>query len=124
MGVSNRIPRCPHCVSRDQFRPMQILENGRQICQGCGHIVFPGDQGFWCPCPECVKTHLSKRFRAAHRRGRLRFIACRSARSASFRRAGSGNPDSRARHKSRMPVPPDGEELSVRDALGLPHFPL
>jgi len=31
---------------------MRVLENGRQICDSCGHIVFPDDEAFWCPCQE------------------------------------------------------------------------
>jgi hypothetical protein len=31
------------------------------------HIVILNDDNFQCPCPECVTTHLSLKFRAAHR---------------------------------------------------------
>lgn len=44
-------PRCPYCVLGSGFRPMKVLSNGRQICEKCGHIVFPNDTEFRCPCP-------------------------------------------------------------------------
>ena len=37
---------------------MQVLENGRQICEKCGHIVFPEDGAFKCPCPKCIPLPL------------------------------------------------------------------
>jgi hypothetical protein len=64
-ATPDKIPRCPYCVWDGQFRPMQILENGRQICENCGHIVFPNDDAFWCPCPACIKTQFSPRIRGA-----------------------------------------------------------
>jgi hypothetical protein len=45
-ATPDKLPRCPYCVLDGQFRPMQILENGRQICENCGHIVFPNDEAF------------------------------------------------------------------------------
>ena len=27
--------------------------DGRQIYESCGHVVFPEDQAFWCPCQKC-----------------------------------------------------------------------
>ena len=50
------VPRCPYCVSEGQFNGMRVLENGRQICEKCGHIVFPEDRAFWCPCQKCLEA--------------------------------------------------------------------
>jgi hypothetical protein len=50
------LPRCPYCISQDQYQPMRVLANGRQICENCGHIVFPDDRAFWCPCQKCLET--------------------------------------------------------------------
>lgn len=50
------VPRCPYCVSGNEFRVMKILENGRQICESCGHMVFPEDRAFWCPCQKCLEA--------------------------------------------------------------------
>jgi hypothetical protein len=33
-------------VRGNQFRAMKVLENGRQMCEVCGHILFPGEQAF------------------------------------------------------------------------------
>ena len=52
------LPRCPYCVSNGEFRPMQILTNGREICEHCGHIVFPDDRAFWCPCQKCLEARI------------------------------------------------------------------
>lgn len=57
------VPRCPYCVSGEQFRPMRVLENGRQICENCGHIVFPEDRAFWCPCQKCLEVRFSPELR-------------------------------------------------------------
>jgi hypothetical protein len=53
------VPRCPYCVSEGQFRVMRVLENGRQICENCGHIIFPEDRTFWCPCQKCLEARFS-----------------------------------------------------------------
>jgi hypothetical protein len=53
------VPRCPYCVSEGQFNGMRVLENGRQICEKCGHIVFPEDRAFWCPCQKCLDMRFS-----------------------------------------------------------------
>ena len=45
-ATKNEVPRCPYCVSGTVFREMKVLENGRQICEKCGHIVFPEDRVF------------------------------------------------------------------------------
>lgn len=60
----NKIPRCPYCVLDGQFRPLKTLGNGRQICENCGHIVFPEDRAFRCPCQECIKAQFSPRLRS------------------------------------------------------------
>jgi hypothetical protein len=52
-------PRCPYCIVEAEFRAMRVLENGRQICEHCGHIIFPEDLAFWCPCQRCVEAHFS-----------------------------------------------------------------
>jgi hypothetical protein len=38
---------------------MRVLENGRQICESCGHIAFPEDRAFWCPCLRCLEVRFS-----------------------------------------------------------------
>lgn len=53
------VPRCAYCVSGGQFREMRVLENGRQICESCSHIVFPEEKGFWCPCQKCLEARFS-----------------------------------------------------------------
>ena len=52
------IPRCPYCVSENQFRPMKTLENERQICESCGHITFSNDCAFSCPCQNCLEQNV------------------------------------------------------------------
>jgi hypothetical protein len=62
MAVTNRVARCAHCVLNGQFRRMRILKNGRQICESCGHIVFPDDYAFWpvpSVCQDTSLTHVS-----------------------------------------------------------------
>jgi hypothetical protein len=56
---SEKKPRCPYCIFEAEFRAMRVLENGRQICEHCGHIIFPQDRAFWCPCQRCVEVHFS-----------------------------------------------------------------
>jgi predicted RNA-binding Zn-ribbon protein involved in translation (DUF1610 family) len=46
------------------FRAMKVLPNGRQICENCGHIVFPNNMAFRCPCPKCLEVNLSPRIRS------------------------------------------------------------
>ncbi len=48
--------RCPYCVTENQFRPMRLLEQNRQICEGCGHTICLGDSAFLCPCPRCLEA--------------------------------------------------------------------
>ena len=55
-ATKNEVPRCPYCLSGTVFREMKVLENGRQICEKCGHIVFPRDKAFWCPCQKCLEA--------------------------------------------------------------------
>jgi len=62
-------PRCPYCVSGNQFRMMRVVENGRQICENCGHIEFPSDQAFWCPCQKCLAARFSPRMQNMRLRG-------------------------------------------------------
>lgn len=59
----NKEPRCPYCIAEEQFFPMTVLSNGRLICKNCGHIVFPGDTAFKCPCQKCQEITLSPRMR-------------------------------------------------------------
>jgi hypothetical protein len=61
-----KVPRCPYCASGRAFKPMEVLENGRQICESCGHIVFPEDRAFWCSCQKCLEARFSARARATH----------------------------------------------------------
>lgn len=60
-------PRCPYCVLDAGFRPMKVLSNGRQICETCGHIIFPDDKAFRCPCQKCLDVNLSPRIRRLRR---------------------------------------------------------
>jgi ribosomal protein L37AE/L43A len=55
--------RCPYCVGDDDFHPMKVLSNGRSICEKCGHIVFPDDGAFRCPCLRCIEINFSPRIR-------------------------------------------------------------
>ena len=42
MGFRQKdFPRCPYCVVGTQLKQMRVLQNGRQICENFGHIVFP-----------------------------------------------------------------------------------
>ena len=50
-------PRCPYCILEARFREMRVLENSRQICGQCGHIICPEDPAFCCPCQKCVEVH-------------------------------------------------------------------
>ncbi|MGA7047750.1 MAG: hypothetical protein WBY98_15930, partial [Candidatus Sulfotelmatobacter sp.] len=59
--------RCPYCVVGDNLYPMKVLRNGRLICEKCGHIVFPGDGAFRCPCPRCIAVNMSPRVRTIRR---------------------------------------------------------
>ncbi len=60
--------RCPYCVFDDKFHPMIVLPNGRLICEKCGHIVFPNDTAFRCPCLKCVEINCSPSVRRIRRR--------------------------------------------------------
>lgn len=60
-------PRCPYCVVDQTFLAMTILSNGRLICKNCGHIVFPNDTAFRCPCPKCIDVNLSPYIRRLRR---------------------------------------------------------
>lgn len=55
--------RCPYCIVDDKFPPMAVLSNGRLICKNCGHIVFPNDTAFRCPCKKCLEISFSPRVR-------------------------------------------------------------
>jgi len=66
-GKRSREPRCPYCVLGKGFRVMKVLQNGRQICENCGHIVFPNDMAFRCPCPKCLEANFSPRIRRLRR---------------------------------------------------------
>jgi len=63
MPAANKtdVPRCPYCVSEGRFRPMRVLESGRQTCEKCGHIVFSEDKDFWCPCQKCLEVRFSSK---------------------------------------------------------------
>ena len=67
VAKKNQAPRCPYCVSGNQFKAMKVLENGRQICESCGHIVFPEDRAFWCPCQKCLQARFSRRVKGLRR---------------------------------------------------------
>ena len=56
-GMKTEVPGCPYCSSGAKFRAMKVLANDRQICENCGHIVFPDDKAFWCPCQKCLASH-------------------------------------------------------------------
>jgi hypothetical protein len=64
MGVRRKdVPHCPYCVSDSVFKAMKVSENGRQIGESCGHIVFPADDVFWCPCQKCLKSRFAPRLK-------------------------------------------------------------
>ena len=54
--------RRPYCIVDDKFPPMTVLSNGRLICQNCGHIVFPNDTIFRCPCQNVWKLIFPRGF--------------------------------------------------------------
>jgi hypothetical protein len=54
---------CPYCIVAGKFAPMTVLSDERLICENCGHIVFPNDSAFRCPCPKCLEINFSPRFR-------------------------------------------------------------
>jgi hypothetical protein len=56
---ANERARCPYCIVEEQFPSMTVLSNGRLICQNCGHIVFPNDTAFRCPCQKCLEINFS-----------------------------------------------------------------
>jgi hypothetical protein len=58
-----KIPRCPYCIEGGDFKPMKILDNGRQICEHCGHIIFPDGEAFWCPCQKCIQIQFSSKLK-------------------------------------------------------------
>ena len=62
-AAKNEVSRCPFCVSGAMFTEMKVLGNGRQICERCGHIVFPKDRAFWCPCQKCLEVRFSPTLR-------------------------------------------------------------
>jgi hypothetical protein len=66
--VTKKEPCCPYCVVDKKFYPMTVLANGRMICKNCGHIVFPDDRAFRCPCSKCLEVDLSPRLRRLRRR--------------------------------------------------------
>ena len=61
--------RCPYCVVDHQFHRMMVLTYGRLICEKCGHIAFPNDTTFRCPCAKCLEINFSPRVRRL--RGKL-----------------------------------------------------
>jgi predicted RNA-binding Zn-ribbon protein involved in translation (DUF1610 family) len=66
--MAEKEARCPYCVVDDTFHRMMVLSNGRSICEKCGHIVFPHDTAFRCPCPKCLEISCSPRIRKIRRR--------------------------------------------------------
>jgi hypothetical protein len=48
-----RSPRCPYCVSFDQFMLMRALDEKSYVCDNCGHVVVPDNRVFCCPCNHC-----------------------------------------------------------------------
>jgi hypothetical protein len=54
-------------VHGTEFRTMKVLPNGRQICDGCGHIIFPNDRAFKCPCQRRVEVDFSPKLRGLRR---------------------------------------------------------
>ena len=59
--------RCPYCVVDGEFHAMRSLSNGQLICEKCGHIVFPNDTAFRCPCQKCLEINFSPRVRGLRR---------------------------------------------------------
>jgi hypothetical protein len=55
-GMKTEVPRCPHCSSSHKLKAMRLLENGSQVCENCGHIVFRENKAFWCPCQKCLSS--------------------------------------------------------------------
>src|SRR5579862_6174610 len=67
-SMKRKESRCPYCVVEDEFHPMSVVAEGRLICKKCGHIVFPNDSAFRCPCQGCLKINFSPLVRRVHPR--------------------------------------------------------
>jgi hypothetical protein len=48
------VVRCRYCVDHQGFVRM-IWQDGKFICDGCGHIEQPADPDFLCNCGRCVE---------------------------------------------------------------------
>ncbi len=59
LKMPEKRPRCPYCVVGGEFHLMSPLTGDRLMCQQCGHITFPGDPVFRCPCAKCLKIDSS-----------------------------------------------------------------
>jgi hypothetical protein len=53
---TNEAPRCPYCTRNGEFRMMKVFEDGKQICEECGHTVFANDRMFRCQCHKCLNA--------------------------------------------------------------------
>jgi hypothetical protein len=58
-----RTPRCPYCVSFDQFMPMNAVSDESYLCDKCGHIAIPDSKIFQCPCNHCEQMRAFAPFR-------------------------------------------------------------
>lgn len=50
--MTDTVIRCPYCVFFDEFRPMVALQDGRFVCENCGHKA---NGKFECSCQKCVR---------------------------------------------------------------------
>ena len=61
--------RCPYCTDGCVFRLM-IRREVDFICATCGHVVFPDDAEYKCPCLKCqeLERRLERAASALQRR--------------------------------------------------------
>jgi len=38
---------------------MKVLDDEREICESCGHMVFSRDRAFTCPCQKCLEAQFA-----------------------------------------------------------------
>jgi hypothetical protein len=49
--------RCPYCALGWDFRPLTPHQDGRFVCEKCGHTVRPGEIAYLCTCRKCLRLN-------------------------------------------------------------------
>jgi hypothetical protein len=49
--------RCPYCALGWNFHPLTPRRDGQFVCEKCGHTARPGEIGYLCTCPKCLRLH-------------------------------------------------------------------